>query len=162
MLKPRNEETKAKYWTVWATHVENHSTLVQTAQTFGYSIGQVCRITKWCAKQLQQDPVEVVQGQVWNKLRRLRAIQPKREQVMGEDNHQAAIGYLREERELENDIAKLQGAERHLLELTGANGGPLQVQTIPLPVFGPQDPLNHFEQEPPSDDDQAPEDDDGA
>lgn len=118
-LNPRKPETITQYWTVWATHVENHSTLVQTANACGYSVGQVCRILKWCAKQLAQDPVEIVQGQVWNKLRRLRAIQPKREQVMGEDNHQAAIGYLREERELENDIAKLQGAERHLVELTG-------------------------------------------
>jgi hypothetical protein len=46
-------------------------------------------------------------------------------------------------------------------EHTGANGGPVQVQTIPLPVFGPQDPLNHFGEEAPSDDDQAEDDDDG-
>lgn len=123
---------------------------MQTAAACGHkSISQVCRILKWCAKQLEQDPVEVVQGQVWNKLRRLRAIQPKREQTMGEDNHQAAIGYLREERELENDIAKLQGAERHLVELTGPNGGPLQVAPIPLPIFGLADPMNHFDAEAP-------------
>lgn len=30
-------------------------------------------------------------------------------------------------------------------EHTGPNGGPVQVQTIPLPVFGPNDPLNHFD-----------------
>jgi len=130
-LNPKRKETEERYWSVWATHVENHSTLPETARTFGYaSVSQVCRILKWCARQLQTDtPLEVTEGQVWNKLKRLRAIQPKREQVMGEDNHQAAIGYLREERELENDIAKLQGAVRELIQLTGPNGGPVQVET---------------------------------
>lgn len=49
-------------------------------------------------------------------------------------------------------------AERVSQEHTGPDGGPVQVETIPLPVFGPNDPLNHFDQaepeEPePSDDD---------
>jgi hypothetical protein len=50
--------------------------------------------------------------------------------------------------------------EKVINEHTGANGGPVQVQTIPLPVFGPQDPLNHFGEEAPSDD-EAEDDDDG-
>ena len=50
-------------------------------------------------------------------------------------------------------------ADKTVQEHTGANGGPVQVQTIPLPVFGPNDPLNHFDQaaqeepEPSGDDD---------
>jgi len=35
-------------------------------------------------------------------------------------------------------------AEKLTQEHTGPGGGPMQVQTIPLPIFGPQDPLNHF------------------
>lgn len=38
--------------------------------------------------------------------------------------------------------------KRERVEHTGADGGPMQVQTIPLPIFGPQDPLNHFDEEP--------------
>jgi hypothetical protein len=37
-------------------------------------------------------------------------------------------------------------ADKTVQEHTGPNGGPVQVQTIPLPVFGPNDPLNHFDQ----------------
>ena len=53
-------------------------------------------------------------------------------------------------------------AEKSVQEHTGPNGGPLQVQTIPLPVFGPQDPLNHFGEEPQTADGAADGDGDDA
>jgi hypothetical protein len=38
--------------------------------------------------------------------------------------------------------------EKTTQEHTGPNGGPVAVVPVPIPVFGPNDPLNHFDQEP--------------
>ena len=52
-------------------------------------------------------------------------------------------------------------ADKTVQEHTGPNGGPVQVQTIPLPVFGPNDPLNHFDQAAQEEPDTSGDDDPG-
>ena len=55
-------------------------------------------------------------------------------------------------------LARLEGPVTQKTQIGGDPDNPVQVQTIPLPVFGPNDPLNHFDQaqeepEPSGDDD---------
>jgi len=52
---------------------------------------------------------------------------------MGNKDHTPALGYLREEREIEHDIAELEGAKRLLvsIEHTGPGGKELTITIIP-------------------------------
>lgn len=49
-------------------------------------------------------------------------------------------------------LARLEGPVTQKTQIGGDPDNPLRVQTIPLPVFGPNDPLNHFDQEEPESD----------
>ena len=133
--EPKDAETESWWWTIWATHNANDATIQETAQTFGTDRTTAWRAIAWCSRELKdgRGAAECIEGQIYTKKQRLREVRKMRAECMGNKDHTPALGYLREERELEHDIAELEGAKRLLvsIEHTGPGGKELTITIIP-------------------------------
>ena len=111
LREPADAETEKLWWSIWATHVANDAIITETAQTFAISRSKAWHAIRWCAEQLRDGRATeaVSEAVAYAKRLRLRAVRLQREDCWKTQEHQFAIGYLKEERELENEIAAIEG-----------------------------------------------------
>lgn len=137
--EPGDANEEQLWWSIWATHYANDATVTETAQTFSLSRTKVWRAVTWCARELSHGRATEAtrEGLAYQKRIRIREVRKAREVTMKEAAHIPAQGYLREERELENEIASLEGVAvtKANIELTGAGGGAIRTE-LDIPPNG--------------------------
>jgi len=148
MARKTEAEVKAEgEWIglAWAAYVSGEATITALANQFGKSWATMKRALK------KHSAARAAELSVFNAdaeyIDGLRHDLRRAEQIAREaENPNARVGALKVCVQIREKLAAALGVvtERVALEHTGT----MQVQAIPLPVFGPNDPLNHFDAQP--------------
>lgn len=148
MARKTEAEVKAEgEWIglAWAAYVSGEATITALARQFDKSWATMKRALK------KHSAARAAELSVFNAdaeyIDGLRHDLRRAEQIAREaENPNARVGALKVCVQIREKLAAALGVvtERVALEHTGT----MQVQAIPLPVFGPNDPLNHFDAQP--------------